>query len=137
HPHRPQALHLPAGQGSNLQQDMRRLVDEMFTVLPTAFESESYHRQKKAIEEEFRDRQEQAVEEIRKEAREHNIALLPTPNGLAFAPLINDEVISPEQVMKLPEAEQKAIESAVKRHQDALQMVVHQMPQWKRETQNK
>lgn len=136
-PRRPHALQLPPGEGTRLALAMQKLVNDLFTVLPTAFESEAYHRQKKSIEEAYRERQEEAIEEIRRQAREQGIALLPTPNGLAFAPLINKEVISPEQVIKLPEEEQKRIEAEVIRQQEALQRVMHQMPQWKRETQNK
>ena len=136
-PHRPNALQLPPGKGSALAHDMETLVKEFFAVLPTAFESEDYQRRKKVLEEEYRDRQEQAIEEIRQKAREQGIALLPTPNGLAFAPLQNKEVITPEQFMQLPEEERKRIEHEVTRQQEALQKVVHLMPQWKRDTQNK
>lgn len=135
--HRPKALQLPPGQGSLLAEAMQKLVSDLFTVLPTAFEGEDYHRQKRSIEEEYHDRQEQAIDEIRQHAREHNIALLPTPNGLAFAPLQDNEVISPEQFMKLPPDEQKKIEDEVTQQQEALQKVVRQMPQWKREIQTK
>ena len=134
HPHRPNALQLPPGKGITLAHDMETLVKELFTVLPTAFESEEYQRQKKVLEEEFRDHQEQAIEEIRQKAREQGIALWPTPNGLAFAPLQNNEVISPEQFILLPEDERKRIEHDVTLHQESLQKMVHQMPQWLRDT---
>jgi lon-related putative ATP-dependent protease len=136
-PHRPNALQLPPGKATTLAQDMKKLVNELFTVLPTAFESEDYQRRKKAIEEEFRNYQEQAIEEIRQQARKEGIALVPTPNGLAFAPLQNNEVISPEQFMQLPEEERIRIEHVVSHQQEALQKVVHQIPQWKREIQRK
>lgn len=136
-PHRPNALQLPPGKATTLAQDMKKLVNELFTVLPTAFESEDYQHRKKAIEEEFRNYQEQAIEEIRQQARKEGIALVPTPNGLAFAPLQNNEVISPEQFMQLPEEERIRIEHVVNHQQEALQKVVHQIPQWKREIQRK
>ncbi|MCL4868646.1 MAG: Lon protease family protein [Anaerolineae bacterium] len=136
-PHRPKALQLHPGQGTQLAELMQKLINDLFTVLPTAFESEDYNRRKIAIEEEYRDRQEQAIEAIRRHSREQGIALIATPNGLAFAPLQNNEVISPEQFMRLPEEEQRRIEAEVGRQQEALQKVVHQMPQWKRETQGK
>ncbi|MGD2078463.1 MAG: AAA family ATPase, partial [Chloroflexota bacterium] len=84
-PDRPNALRLPAGQGTTLNQEMKRLVAELFVVIPAAFEGEEYQNQRRAIESEFQDKQESALEEIRQEAEESDIALIRTPSGLAFA----------------------------------------------------
>ncbi len=136
-PHQPHTLQLPPGQGITLKQQMDKLIEELMAVLPAAFESEDYLRQKKAIEEEYRAREEQALDELKRRARARSIALLPTPMGLAFAPLKNGEVISPDDFARLPPEEQDHIQREVTILQQDLQGVVHLVPQWKRESQNK
>jgi lon-related putative ATP-dependent protease len=138
HPHKPKSLRLPAGQGEGLSHDMRRLVEELFAIIPGAFESEEYLGQKQAVESAFQEKQEAALEEIRREAEQNDIVLIRTPAGLAFAPIKEDkEVIKPEEFMKLPKERRDAIESRIETLQEQLQKVIRQVPQWVREGQAK
>jgi lon-related putative ATP-dependent protease len=132
-PHIPNALQLPAGQGTTLKQDMDHLIEELFAVISGAFESEEYHLQKRAIEAEFQEKQEGALEELRKEAEDSNIALIRTPSGLAFAPLKDKEVIKPDEFMALPQERREEIESQIENLQTRLQKIIRQVPQWVRE----
>ncbi len=132
-PDRPEALRLPAGQGRTLSQEMKRLVEELFVVIPAAFEGEEYQNQRQAIESEFQDKQEAALDKIRQEAQANEIALIRTPSGLAFAPLADKEVIKPDEFMKLPEDRRKHIESQIEELQQKLQGVIRQVPNWMRE----
>ena len=136
-PHKPNALELPAGMGSQLGSDLNQLVDELFVVLPSAFEDEEYQSRKKAIDTEFQEKQEQALEGIRLEAEKKDIALIRTPQGLAFAPLEEKEVIKPEDFLKLPEEQRKEIEEQIGVFQEQLQKVIRQVPQWVRENRTK
>jgi lon-related putative ATP-dependent protease len=132
-PHTPNALQLPAGQGTTLKQDMDHLIEELFAVISGAFESEEYHLQKRAIESEFQEKQESALEELRKEAEESSIALIRTPSGLAFAPLKDKEVIKPDEFMELSQERREEIESQIENLQTRLQKIIRQVPQWVRE----
>jgi lon-related putative ATP-dependent protease len=137
HPHAPNALKVPAGQGLELQQDMQSLVEELFAVIPAAFEDEEYHTQKRAIEAEVQEKQENALAEIRQEAEKHNIALIRTPAGLAFAPLQDKEVIKPDDFMKLPEEKRQQIETEIEALQERLQKAIRQSPQWIRQNRTR
>lgn len=132
-PHIPHALKLPPGRGEELHQDMQRLVEELFAVIPKAFEDEEYLNRKRAIDSEFQERQESALEDIRKEAATKDLALIRTPSGLAFAPLKDEEVIKPEDFLALPEEQRNEIESRIENLQKRLQEVIRQVPQWIRE----
>ncbi|MGH6912657.1 MAG: Lon-like protease helical domain-containing protein, partial [Geminicoccales bacterium] len=57
-PQKPRALELPAGRATPLEEDMRRLVDELKVAIPAAFESEDYRSRSRLIEEELKERQE-------------------------------------------------------------------------------
>lgn len=136
-PHKPHALRLPPGGGVKLRRDMERLVEELRTAIPAAFESEPYRRRRQEIEEEFRERQEKRLEEVRRRAQERGIALIRTPMGLAFAPLRGGEVVSPEEFQRLPAQEQERVQEEVAMLQEQLQTSLSQMPQWERERRNK
>ena len=136
-PHKPNALRLPPGQATTLQTDMKQLVAGLRTTIPAAFSGDEYQTQQRAIEEEFKERQTQALEDLRQTALKHDIALIHTPQGFAFAPLKDGEVIKPDEFMTLSPQEQKAIESQVVTLQNNLQAIMEQLPQLQRETQNK
>lgn len=131
--HKPEAMSLPAGRGLELCEDMRKLVEELQAVIPAAFETEEYHAQRQAVEEELRERQEQAFEELKERAEEREIALVQTPNGLAFAPMREGEVVPPKDFLSLPDDEQKRVQSEVEELQEELQRIMRQMPQWQKE----
>jgi lon-related putative ATP-dependent protease len=136
-PHRPRALQLPPGQASVLGSDMEQLVEELLTAIPAAFESEDYRTRRQEAQEEFKERQEQVFGELQKQAQEHSIALIRTPAGLAFAPLREGEVISPDEFQKLPEEERKRFEEHISRLQEQLPEILYQVRQWEREAREK
>jgi lon-related putative ATP-dependent protease len=135
--HKPRALRLPPGGGSRLRRDMERLVEELRSAIPATFESENYRVRRQEIEEEFRERQERALAGIRRQAQERGIALIRTPMGLAFAPMRQGEVISPEEFQKLPPEEQERTQAEVAVLQEQLQKSLNQLPQWERERRAK
>ncbi len=132
-PHKPLALSLPAGMGIRLQQDMAQLVEELRTTVPRALESEEYLARRREIEESYTERQEQAFESLHEEANRHDIAMLRTPTGFAFAPRKNGKVLDPKEYEKLPTKEQEKIEAVVAQLQERLQHMIQQGPKWRRE----
>jgi lon-related putative ATP-dependent protease len=136
-PHKPRALQLPAGQAAVLRQDVGELVGELKTAVPTAFESEDYRTRKQEVDEELKEKQEGAFGEVQKTAQEREIALIRTPAGLAFAPLREGEVVTPEDFAELPEKERKEVEASISDLQGRLQETIHQVRQWEREAREK
>jgi len=135
--YRPSALKLPSGRGAEMAADMKQLVDELKVVIPSAFESDDYLARQRTIEEAFKQIQESSFEELQRRAQKRQIALIRTPSGLAFAPLRDGEVISPEQFMELEEAERKQIQQEIETLQEELQRIIRQMPQMLRESRQK
>ena len=135
--HKPHALRLPAGHARKFAQDMERLVDDLRAGIPAAFETDEYRARRQEIETEFGERQEQAVGGVGEHAKSQGVALLRTPSGFGFAPTQKDEVMSPEEFHKLPEAEQKRLEDIIAGLQEELERVIHDLPKWRREAQRK
>lgn len=129
----PRALRLPAGRGCDLQEDMESLIEELKTALPAAFESEEYHSRREMIQEETRQGQEAALEDLQEEAREDDIALIRTPQGFAFAPIRDGDVLSPDEVEAMPEEERKAVQSKIEAYQEDLQNILQKVPESERE----
>jgi lon-related putative ATP-dependent protease len=135
--HQPTALQMPSGRAVVLAHDLKQLVEELQAVIPATFESEEYQARQRAVEEEFKQRQEGAFKQLQRSARERGIAVIRASDGLAFAPLRNGEVVSPEQFMELPAEERQRVESEIAALQTELQGVVRQAATWMRETRNR
>lgn len=135
--HKPVAISLPAGMGIQFKQDMSQLLDELMSAIPSLFESEQYHARAQEINEEYSERREQALLQLTDEAEKHNITLIRTPTGFAFAPLADGKVISPEDYDKLPEDERARIEELVEVFEEKLGVIIRQEPLWKKEARSK
>ena len=132
-PHKPLALRLPSGRGEELRLRMEKLVDYLRSAIPALFEGDEYRAKAGAIQEEFSKRQEQVFNELGEDAGKQQIALLRTPEGFAFAPLREGEVIPPDEYEKLPEEEKQRVETAIAGLQERLEKILRQMPQWRKE----
>lgn len=138
HPHKPRAHRLPPGRAIVFRDDMKKLAEELFSVLQATFTGEEYQLQKRAIEEELRGTHTEALDKLREEAQMRSIALIQTPGGFAFAPLKEGgEVITPDEFMRLDQEAQKKIENEVGELQEALQRIMQQIPNLHREMQSK
>lgn len=136
-PHRPHVIRLPAGVGAKLKRDAERLVEELRSLIPTAFESEDYQARRRTLEEEYKELQERALEEIQRMAGERHIALVKTPGGFAFAPAKGDEVLPPEEYERLGDPEKERVSRDIEMLQEALQAVIGRIPQLNREARER
>ena len=132
-PHKPYYLELPAGRANALQQDMQRLIEDLHSVIPAAFEAEEYHARLHDVEDAIKEQAETQFNELAKQAEDHHITLLRTPHGFAFAPVKDGKVISPEEFDKLPEKERDRIDQIIAVLEEKLQSILRQQPQWQRQ----
>ncbi len=131
--HQPLMLRLPSGRGEELRSRMEQLVEYLRSAIPALFEGDEYRSKVGAIQEEFSKRQEQAFSELGEAAEQQQIALMRTPEGFAFAPMRDHEVIPREEYEKLPEEERARMEEAIVELQTRLEKIMRQMPQWRKE----
>src|SRR5262249_38299765 len=124
---------LPAGRAVGLRDAMRRLVEELRTALPAAFERDDYRARRDVIDQQSRGRSEQVFGELQRHAEQKGIALLRTPMGLALAPRRDGKVLTPEMFEGLPEAERERIQRDLEEVQGELEAVMQKVPQWERE----
>lgn len=132
-PQQPKLLKLPVGLGLQLCKDMKQLVEDLLTALPTTFQSEEYHSRRQEIENESKEHYDQAFKKLDQEARDRGITLVRTPSGYTLAPLIDDKIITPEQFEKLAEEKRNQIEKEIAEIQLKLQAIVRDLPLVRRE----
>ncbi len=119
-PYKPRAIRLPVGKGKALAQDMRELVRRLQANLPRAFETAEYEDAHTAIVHEFERVRNEQFAQVDEQARQKGLALMQTPSGLVFAPLVDGQVVEPEAAAQLPPEQQQQLERARAELEDAL-----------------
>lgn len=110
-PGEPLALNLPAGMGSDFSRDIDNLLEELNEVIPKAFNTEEYERQKASLFKKFQDKRSALMEELNKVAQENNFMLKRTGTGyLTPVPLKEEKELSEEEYSQLPQEEREALE---------------------------
>jgi lon-related putative ATP-dependent protease len=133
----PRALRLPAGKGRELEADVDSLIENAKSTLPATFESEEYQSRREMAEQEVRQDQEDALEALQDRARQEDVALIQTPQGFAFAPIHNGEVLSPDEVETMPPDEREAFQEKLERFQEQLQGILRHEPEHQREARER
>ena len=135
--HQPLALRLPPGKGGALKRDMEQLVEDVNGAIGGVFESDEYRTRLQSVQEEFEERQEQALAGIQKKAERKDIVLLRTPAGFTLAPLRDGKPLGPDEFHALGEEERERIEADINELQKDMRKAMHQMPLWKKRTDEK
>ncbi len=136
-PQKPKALQLPSGTAREFRHDIEQLIDELRTSIPAAFDSEAYRSRLSEIKEERKEQRDQAFEKLQEEADAAGLAVLNTPHGFGFAPIKNDEIITPEAFDKLSKKEQQKIEDNIEILQEKLALILRNIPRWQSEEKSK
>ena len=133
----PRALQLDAGAGSDFEEAMDGFIASAQTALSAAFDSEEYQARRQMIEDEVRSEQEEALEALQERARSEDIALIRTPNGFAFAPIRDGEVVSPDEFEALDDIDRDAVQEKIDAFEDELQQIMRKLPERQREAQER
>jgi len=129
-PDRPIAIKLPNGCAVDLKEAMHKLIDDLKTAAPAAFQSEDYQTRRSAIDEAFQKKQFDAFTALREKAAQKSIVLLRTPVGFAMAPSADGEVVPPDQFNAWPEEKRNEVQADISMLEKELEHVVRQMPLW-------
>ena len=136
-PDNPKALELPAGSAPRFREDLQRLVEDLRTGIPGAFETDEYRTRLQEIEGEFEQQHDKLIESVGEKARGQGIALVRTPGGFGFAPMHKDKVMSPDEFHALSEAKQKKVQEAISALEEELARAIQEVPKMRREAQRK
>ncbi len=128
-PHCPRAIELPPGQGRAFCQDMTDLVENLRIEIPRAFEGEAYEKARLEVQQAKDKEQSDILSELEAHARQEGFALMQTPAGLSIAPLIEGEVITPEQFGQLAPETQQELETKGRQLQQTIAEAMRKVQQ--------
>ncbi len=132
-PGRPRAIALPAGRGRWFRDAMARLVADLRSALPAAFESDDYRARREAVESSAQKRRDEELEALAARASKVKVALVRTPVGVGLAMTEGDEVLAQEAFRRLPEEEQERRKADLARFEEELEAVLRRVPAWEKE----
>jgi predicted ATP-dependent protease len=111
-PNRPLAIRVPSGQAREFQAAVERVIDDLRTAIPDAFESEPYEERRRMLFEAFSGRRDAAFEALQQRASEAGFGLIQAPTGLGLAPVANGQPMPPQDFAQLPKEEQERLNAA-------------------------
>lgn len=136
-PQKPRAIRLPAGQGRQLRDDMRQLIKDLQTAIPSAFESEQYFTRQQEVRNSLQEKTQQAFNELADKARAHDIIFLRNEDEVTFSPFKEGRTLSVEEYEKLPAEEKQQYETIISELQNQLDNIIHLRNQWQKEATEK
>ncbi|MEJ2207822.1 MAG: AAA family ATPase [Anaerolineae bacterium] len=107
----PVAISLPPGTAARFRRDMQELVNDLLREIPRAFESEEYQDQREQILREMQDQHKEALTRLEEKVNEVGFTLFTTAQGLAVAPVLNGQVLSPDAYQQLDTATRQELEA--------------------------
>jgi len=105
-PNCPNAIALPNGLGRSLRDDLETLIKELQRIIPAAFESEDYIKERDKLVSALKEDQEAMFQELTKTVEEYSFSIIRLPGGFVLAPVVGGKPISDAQFEKLSD-EQK------------------------------
>ncbi|MCK4742202.1 MAG: AAA family ATPase [Sulfuriflexus sp.] len=133
HPHQPSMLQLPAGKGQQLSDDMQKLIRDVRTSMPIAFESNEYRVKHKEIQEKYEGFREEAFRKLSEDAVADSVSIIKNEDDYELGPIIDGKVIDVEEFLKLPKDKQEELTDVIEIYEDKLSALLHGMPRLARE----
>lgn len=131
-PLKPRLLSLPPGRGSALRTDMQTLIRDLGPAIEAALDSETHVARIEALQDAEKAREEHALSELGQASGKDGLALLRTAEGFVFAPIREDETLSPEAFDALPADERVVIEEKVSEWSERLADLLLEFPGWRK-----
>ncbi len=110
-PDAPLALSLPAGMGSELERDMRELLEYVRANIPSALDSKEYETNRVALVERYQEKNGEIFSGLEKEAQENGFALQRTVSGLVIVPQKEGRNFTQEEYEALEKEERDRVDA--------------------------
>ncbi|GIL18074.1 MAG: ATP-dependent protease [Oligoflexia bacterium] len=128
-PGKPIAISFPAGTAKIFQQQIRQLVEDLRTTVPSLYESERYRTQRDSLIKEFKEQQDKALAALQERAKKENIYLLTIRGSLFFAQGDKDgNILDEATISQLSPEEQKASSERISKFNNDLANLINQFP---------
>ncbi len=133
-PRVPRMLRLPAGKGTELKQDMEKLMGRLMKMIPQTFDSDSFLERAEKLKNDYGARQEDELEKVAAQARRKKVSLnITTPGGYRLVAMNGDEPHTAESFQALTEAQRDKFESDINKLEKKLRQALRKLADWEQE----
>ncbi len=122
----PTAIRLPAGKGRELRDDLDKLVEELRTDVPKAFESNEYQQERQRNKQQFNQRSQKLFEKLEQKVQEAGFQMLQEAETIGIIPLIDGKPITAEKIKELDDDSRKDLEKHQKELEDEIRSTMRQ-----------
>jgi lon-related putative ATP-dependent protease len=125
-PYEPKAIKLGAGQGKVFREDVKKLMANIRTALPKAFESDDYAAKREATIKVVEKQRKDLIDQLNTTAQKEGFIIQSTPIGLLLIPMIKGKPASEEELLSLPKKVQDDIQEKRSRLEAELRTTMRQ-----------
>lgn len=134
----PRVFALPCGVGVAFRQDMEKLITQLITAIPLAFDNEFYFSRAEKLKNQVAQKQETALLEITEMAKAQQVSLTITNQGdYQFVAMNGEELHTEESFDALSQKEQEYFGKTIDQLEVALRNMVRQLTEWEAEFSEK
>ena len=106
----PKAIAVPPGKAVKFSRTMNKMIEDLKTELPKAFQDETYQQRQSAIQQRFADQRRDIYKNLEKFAEERNLRIQRTATAYQPIPFHDGKPLSAEDFQALPEQKREEIE---------------------------
>ncbi|MFN2361198.1 MAG: Lon protease family protein [Marinobacter sp.] len=133
-PRIPRMLRLPAGKGTELKQDMEKLMGRLMKMIPQTFDSDSFLERAEKLKNEYGKKQEDELEKVATQAKRKKVSLnITTPGGYRLVAMNGDEPHTAESFQALTEEQREKFESDINKLEKKLRQALRKLADWEQE----
>ncbi|MFO7993076.1 MAG: ATP-binding protein [Marinobacter sp.] len=133
-PRVPRMLRLPAGKGTELKQDMEKLMGRLMKMIPQTFDSDSFLERAEQLKNEYAKKQEDELEKVAAQAKRKKVRLnITTPGGYRLVAMNGDEAHTAESFQALTEEQREKFESDINKLEKKLRHALRKLADWEQE----
>ena len=133
-PRIPRVLRLPAGKGTELKQDMEKLMGRLMKMIPQTFDSDSFLERAEQLKNEYVKKQEDELEKVAAQAKRKKVSLnITTPGGYRLVAMNGEEPHTAESFQALTEAQREKFENDINKLEKKLRQALRKLADWEQE----
>jgi lon-related putative ATP-dependent protease len=133
-PRNPKLLKLPSGMGTELKQDMEKLMSRLVKMIPQTFEGDNFLERAESLKDEYGKKQEDELEKVAEQAKRKNVRLtVTTPGGYRLVAMNGEEPHTAETFQELSEEQRQKFEEVISKLEKKLRQAVRKLADWEQE----
>ena len=133
-PRIPRVLQLPAGKGTELKQDMEKLMGRLMKMIPQTFDSDSSLERAEQLKNGYAKKQEDELEKVAAQAKRKKVSLnITTPGGYRLVAMNGEEPHTAESFQALTKAQRDKFENDINKLEKKLRQALRKLADWEQE----